>query len=402
MVLFSVRKRVGKMKRFLSVDERAQQIMEEDFFLKYLMAKYLNTGNSEFLKQIYEYERQKKDTERISGILGMMLIETNTVVFGNYSMEFLQALRGHLQRKMNCLEINNTRLLLLFYKDVSENHKRLAKAVYDFAAGVCKADCYLVVSRELKNTSETFESYQEMKALLDRNKFYYADRKIFYAEDKEEIKNVGTDIAGVVERLRTDIYLKDIVNLKEDYRQFEDCVIEESNGSYLYTKFMYAEFVSRIYEEMNLLGSENMREIIEQIYRFDNLLSVKGLAEKVIQEFEIYCTGSGETFSDEIEWIKNYIGSHLGGDLSIENLANNIYLSSGYVSYIFKQETGMKLSTYIKEQRMENAKKLLRESNMKIAQIGEAVGFSQASYFCQSFKKHYGISPGRYRKQNQE
>ena len=58
----------------------------------------------------------------------------------------------------------------------------------------------------------------------------------------------------------------------------------------------------------------------------------------------------------------------------------------------------MNLSRYIRQCRMERAKELLKETNMKIVQICEKVGFSNVSYFCQSFREYCGVSPERYRK----
>lgn len=79
-------------------------------------------------------------------------------------------------------------------------------------------------------------------------------------------------------------------------------------------------------------------------------------------------------------------------------LAEKVYLSSGYLSFIFKKETGMNLNRFIKVFRMEKAGEFLRDTNMKVAQISEKVGFANVSYFCRSFREYYGCSPESYRK----
>ena len=96
--------------------------------------------------------------------------------------------------------------------------------------------------------------------------------------------------------------------------------------------------------------------------------------------------------------VKNYIYQHYGEDLSLEMLAEKVYLSSGYLSFIFKKETGMNLNRFIRVFRMEKAKELLCSTNMKVAQVSEKVGFSNVSYFCRSFREYYGSSPESYRK----
>ena len=58
----------------------------------------------------------------------------------------------------------------------------------------------------------------------------------------------------------------------------------------------------------------------------------------------------------------------------------------------------MTISHYIRQCRMEKAKELLTKTDMKIVQVCEKVGFSNVSYFCQSFREYAGMSPERYRK----
>lgn len=74
-------------------------------------------------------------------------------------------------------------------------------------------------------------------------------------------------------------------------------------------------------------------------------------------------------------------------------LAEQVYLSAGYLSAVFKEETGMNLNRFIREVRMNKAKEMLGDTNMKITQIAKAVGFSNTSYFCRSFREFFGNSP---------
>ena len=75
-----------------------------------------------------------------------------------------------------------------------------------------------------------------------------------------------------------------------------------------------------------------------------------------------------------------------------------VYLSTGYLSAVFKEETGMTLNRYIREVRMNKARDLLAGTNMKITQIAREVGFSNSSYFCRSFREYFGCSPESCRK----
>lgn len=308
---------------------------------------------------------------------------------------------------MNCnvdfVETDISTILLLFYQDCSENYEQIAEFICEFMEKRYGAACYMVVSSQIPDVSKNFEYYKKMKVLLEQ-KFYYENSQIFYMDMEQKQENKSHLPPEYKNRLKEDIYAKKFDALKEDYRRIREYMVNEGGGSYIYMKFICAEMAEKIYEEMNLRESAEMQEILEQIYWVDNVNDLSELVENCIHTFEKFIERKKELqaekeIRDEIEWVKNYIQSHLNTDLSIDTLAANVYLSPGYLGYTFKKETGINLSNYIKEQRLEKAKELLLERNLKINQICEIVGFSHTAYFCKSFRERYGVSPGKYRKE---
>lgn len=87
-------------------------------------------------------------------------------------------------------------------------------------------------------------------------------------------------------------------------------------------------------------------------------------------------------------------------DISLNSIAKYVYLNPTYFSKLYKKETGESYIEFITNVRMEEAKRLIRESNAKIADIGCAVGYQNAQYFCTLFKKMTGVSPAEYRENN--
>jgi len=99
--------------------------------------------------------------------------------------------------------------------------------------------------------------------------------------------------------------------------------------------------------------------------------------------------------SQAMEYIhKNYDDCNL----SIKDIADAVQLSTGYLCVLFKKETGKTLNNYIAEVRINQAKKMLREHNLKVYEISEAVGFKSSQYFSQVFIKLVGMIPNEYRK----
>ncbi len=92
-----------------------------------------------------------------------------------------------------------------------------------------------------------------------------------------------------------------------------------------------------------------------------------------------------------------YIHNGYSGQLSLASIAGKIHISSSYLSTLFKRETGLTVSAYIKEFRLSNAEKKLRSSAQGITDISLSCGFESPSYFTKLFKEKYGQTPRQYR-----
>jgi AraC-like DNA-binding protein len=99
-----------------------------------------------------------------------------------------------------------------------------------------------------------------------------------------------------------------------------------------------------------------------------------------------------------IQEVKQYIKTHYHLPLSLEIVADAQGLSSKYLSRLFKEETKENLSEFIVKVRVEQAKRLLSQTNKKIGEISLAVGIESRATFLRIFQKAEGISPSDYRK----
>lgn len=98
-----------------------------------------------------------------------------------------------------------------------------------------------------------------------------------------------------------------------------------------------------------------------------------------------------------IRYIQKYIEENINGDLSVTKFAEVLHFNPSYLSRLYKQYTGQSLTDYISEVKFNKAKKLLRQSNMKINEISTQLGFETPSYFTRFFKKKTNTTPQEFR-----
>ena len=103
------------------------------------------------------------------------------------------------------------------------------------------------------------------------------------------------------------------------------------------------------------------------------------------------------TNSKHINACKEYIYSHLKERITIEDLAEALGVSASYLSRLFKKETGVSVSAYIRDRKIDMAKNLLRFSNYSMIDIANRLAFSSQSHFIQQFKDSVGMTPKKYR-----
>ena len=112
---------------------------------------------------------------------------------------------------------------------------------------------------------------------------------------------------------------------------------------------------------------------------------------------------SKETETSEehpIDSVIRYIKKNYTQPITLSDVCAKLHYSRSYVSHMFKQHTGRSFRQYLTEIRLDVAKTLLQYSGLSITEISFSIGFEDSTYFASIFKKHYGISPSVYRKEN--
>ena len=220
---------------------------------------------------------------------------------------------------------------------------------------------------------------------------------LYYDETLElDVFRVYTayDALALLERMRIDIVLSDIkmpgmdgLQLLEAVRaRWPHCRVLFITG---HPEFDYIYRAMQLDAVSYLLKTESRECILDAVH--------KAAAQVPRRETEDAGSLPPSRSHQAAAAAREYIEANLHRDISLTELAEQVYLNPSYFSRVFRQETGMTPVSYITARRVERAGELLRHTRLKINAIAKRLGFVSTSYFVQVFRRVTGQSPGEYR-----
>lgn len=373
--------------------EENREIRRQNFLQQYFLQNYLYSGKKEILEKAGEFV----DLDKWNGWHCAILIETDTAFFDTAEENFPGELQKELRRVFFYLNLNERQSLLLF-QDVYCDYLLVANHLYTFLKRNYMVRIYLSVSRKFDGCECLPEILGQLEQQMEE-KFYHPEKHIFSCEE-EELKMAAGEVqdSQLMQMISEDISRKDTEQLWKHFECLKEKYSSNTQFSAMYIKFVFSNVIQELFQENQFADEHRLEQEIDRLYSCGNIMDILKVTEDNIREYEKFLERSMSESRNEVAAVKNYIYQHYGEDLNLEMLAEKVYLSSGYLSFIFKKETGMNLNRFIKVFRMEKAGEFLRDTNMKVAQISEKVGFANVSYFCRSFREYYGCSPESYRK----
>lgn len=254
----------------------------------------------------------------------------------------------------------------------------------------------MAAGREIREVIEIPDSFRELDTLIE-NKYYNKENRLFLPEKTIRDSPAEQFLGDILNNMIRDIQLEDMMHLWEHYHFLKNSAEGLGHYSQIYTKFMFSNLIKEFYGQLHTEGRK-LEEAIQKVYELPSIQAVLQMVEECIYHLEKHISETKSGSRDEVAKAKSYIYEHYNEDISVEVLADLVYLSPGYFSYIFKKETGVNLSRFVRMYRIEKAKELLENTNMKIVQICSETGFSNVSYFCKNFREYCGCSPEQFRK----
>lgn len=159
--------------------------------------------------------------------------------------------------------------------------------------------------------------------------------------------------------------------------------IERSDIHPFYIDKISSSYAHKIEALTSAAGNEMARQMLRDYCAYVRRYSLKG-------------------YSPAVQTVINHINLNVAEPHTLKSLAALCHISPSYLSALFKQETGSTLIDYINNQRVKRAAHLLASTNRSIADIAEEMGILDVNYFAKVFKRIYGVTPTRYRREHKQ
>ncbi len=300
-------------------------------------------------------------------------------------------------------------IFLLSSPDLSETEiKRIFAAAADSVRQYF--DCSLnIVHTEIFDTMDKCRDVY--KDFLNKSQIlFYKDAASSYLSGVNSISFSEPNVYSLKKQLNRNIIeaigreaameAKSLVNETSLY-------FEQNNVTPGIVKIFYTNLTGDIFSSYGLF-LENSKQLHNQQYYHYQIESsghIRDITEllnsfvgKVIEEIQhMRFTNSKLLINKAL----NFIDCHYEEKISLEDVARELHLSKQYLCNTFKKETGENMSLYINKLRIEKAKKLLLESDFRIKEIFEEVGYSNQQYFSKVFKKITGMTVMEYKENKQ-
>ena len=288
-------------------------------------------------------------------------------------------------------------------EEIEEAGYNIAEAIGHMTEQDSKCTVISSIGKTVEHVSEISSSYDEAAHVLDMARFWNKSR-IVSADDVNRTNGGSLSLYEndpIVERLKyagkneIDAIIQQYLDLLKNNSDHFSVI-----ASYLLVDVIMA--VSKLIEDLGGNVKNVMPEILAHSF-VDNAVQdeevfikeIRIVLEKLLSYRDSRIQGRyGDTILKAKEYIQENYASQ---DTSLRSVAEAVHLSPNHFSTIFSQECGTTFIEYLTNVRIEAAKKMLKETDMKGSDIAYECGFGDPHYFSFIFKKNTGMSPREYK-----
>lgn len=277
--------------------------------------------------------------------------------------------------------------------EVGKSFDKIGKAFFIGQEKHCRS-----FSMAKNHYHDAFEIYY----ILEGERYYFIKDRTYHIKKGDLVLIDMGELHRTLDTGRP-AYERILVNFKEEFLRK---ILEDSPGLDLLACFRRGTGVLRL----NLSQQETVRAILVKMAGED-LKRAEGsdiLLKALLTELLVFVCRIPESSSDrnpvsgpihsKIQEIVSYINEHYTEDISLASISRSFFISTCYLSRVFKRVTGFNFIEYLNNVRVREAGRLLCGTRLSISDVSEKTGFESLTHFGRVFKAITGVSPLKYRK----
>ncbi|WP_413375463.1 helix-turn-helix domain-containing protein [Paenibacillus taichungensis] len=316
--------------------------------------------------------------------------------------------------RMDPVVIGEQQVTLLTTDETDEERRklevhRLAQSVQEAVKEVLGLGVSVGISRFLQDMAQATQAYKEsVEALKYRIRF--GENVVLHVEDVLPDQEVQMMFPEWIEKRLIDaLHVPDLDLARECLHELLEVTLRESHSHQEYQMILFRLLSDLIREfqttgEALLLPSGDVRDLFEQLVNLKTSADVERWFMKTILEPMVEMTTAkwGERNTNISQQMMEIIHANVEQDLTLDTCAAKLNYHPNYLKTVFRKETGVNFSDYVSRHRLNQAKQWLVETDMKIGDIAEQLGYRNAQNFIRYFRKVEEMTPGEYRKKYQK
>lgn len=274
--------------------------------------------------------------------------------------------------------------------------------LHKIAAGLHQP-LFVIVSPAIVEITALSAEYRALDEVGDYT-FFMAESSVLLSRDGYFVqKNNAALDESLLNCIYEDAAYGDFAKLRKDISVLLKSIQSVSGLSHLFVKNIFVTIFGKLKDYTVYLPEGELHLILKEIALSSHMEQLVAYVDSQFVRLEELAAANGsggdETMQIGVQQALKIIHQkYADTSLCLEYLADQVYLSPNYLSALFKKVNGLNISKYIYQYRLGKAEQLLLTTNIKVTDIGTAVGFASDSYFVTAFGSFYGTSPSKYRK----
>lgn len=411
----SVSRSLSKEKNMRRMLERNQPMIQAHFLSRF-MKGYVKIADA--TEDSLEFMEVNLNKDGIFAIVLIELDESSVFFRGDTEKEWglarfiIMNLAYELVQECGyVIEMGRSSLAILYTSegeeaDVAIERDQLIQLLQDTLHQRFRMNVTLAVSSIRSGIEEIPQCYREALMAMDYRMIYGTNAVIHYEMVRDIVQQTYQYPLEIEVQLINHVKSGDCEEMQKVLQQVYEVNFVTHNIAPEMGRCLFFDMTGTILKLMNGLDidSETLFENADDpLKSLSDSFTVEEMFAHTTALYTKMCRLVREGRTDRSEQlyrsIISYIDEHYGdSNLSLSSMADYFGITPQYLSTFFKRQSRQNLNDYLAQVRIREAKKLLENTSLPLAQIAERLGYANDIGFIRLFKKHEGITPGSYRK----